>query len=412
MTAALQLNSKWSHSNDMESFLRDLPKIELHVHLDGSFDSSLLHAHLKLSKNNECLPVEVNVPWAEETIPVRKLVEECKDIHAFRSLCCCRGKRSLLEMLKCFEIFVPIVRGDLRLLEKLSYDFVKQQASQNIIYTEVRYSPHFLAKDGGLSMSELVDADSVIDAVTRGLRQGEIDYNVKVNQIICCLTWRPEWADDVVRIARERRDSFPCAVVGIDIASGEEHFDQHKYPHLNRPHVQAFKVAQELNLNICMHAGEVGDSSNIRDAVEIYGATRIGHGYRILSDSSLIDEMKENNIHFETCPTSSVETGGWNYNEENQKDWKRHPCVDMIQNNMLVGFNSDDPSVFDTSLTWQLRIALGKMNLSIETIIKSLDDSINASFICNNDKDLLRKRLNDYCATIRLPTKIFNKISD
>lgn len=84
-------------------------------------------------------------------------------------------------MLKCFEIFVPIVRGDLRLLEKLSYDFVKQQASQNIIYTEVRYSPHFLAKNGGLSMSELVDADSVIDAVTRGLRQGEIDYNVKVS---------------------------------------------------------------------------------------------------------------------------------------------------------------------------------------------------------------------------------------
>ena len=103
-------------------------------------------------------------------------------------------------------------------------------------------------------------------------------------------------------------------------------------------------MAQELDLNICMHAGEVGDSSNIRHAVEIYGATRIGHGYRILSDSSLIDEMKENNIHFETCPTSSVETGGWNYNEENQKDWKRHPCVDMIQNNMLVGFNSDDPS--------------------------------------------------------------------
>ena len=103
-------------------------------------------------------------------------------------------------------------------------------------------------------------------------------------------------------------------------------------------------MAQELDLNICMHAGEVGDSSNIRHAVEIYGATRIGHGYRILSDSSLIDEMKENNIHFETCPTSSVETGGWNYNEKNQKDWKRHPCVDMIQNNMLVGFNSDDPS--------------------------------------------------------------------
>lgn len=49
---------------------------------------------------------------------------------------------------------------------------------------------------------------------------------VQVNQILCCLTWRPEWAEDIVTLAHERRDNFPCAIVGIDIAAGEEHFDK------------------------------------------------------------------------------------------------------------------------------------------------------------------------------------------
>ena len=88
-------------------------------------------------------------------------------------------------MLKCFETFVPIVRGDLDLLEKLAHDFVKRQSKQNIVYTEVRYSPHFLAKGSDLGGEEggilLLDARAIIDAVTRGLRRGEKEYGVKVS---------------------------------------------------------------------------------------------------------------------------------------------------------------------------------------------------------------------------------------
>ena len=89
-------------------------------------------------------------------------------------------------MLKCFETFVPIVRGDLDLLECLAFDFVKRQAKQNVIYTEVRYNPHFLANESNLGGSEgkngKIDARSIIDAVTRGLRKGEKEYDVKVGR--------------------------------------------------------------------------------------------------------------------------------------------------------------------------------------------------------------------------------------
>ena len=91
-------------------------------------------------------------------------------------------------MIKCFEIFVPLVQGNIELIEQLSYNFVKRQAEQNIIYTEVRYSPHLLANGGsfndndGNDKSVLVNADPIIDAVTRGLRLGEEKYGVKVNK--------------------------------------------------------------------------------------------------------------------------------------------------------------------------------------------------------------------------------------
>ena len=83
-------------------------------------------------------------------------------------------------MIKCFEHFIPIVRGDLNLIEQLAYDFVKRQSNQNVIYTEVRYSPHLLAKGGDYTGDVQVDAVPVIDAVTKGLRRGEKDFGVKV----------------------------------------------------------------------------------------------------------------------------------------------------------------------------------------------------------------------------------------
>ena len=82
-----------------------------------------------------------------------------------------------------------------------------------------------------------------------------------------------------------------------------------------------------------------------------------------------MEEMRRNNIHFEVCPTSSNETGGWAYDcsvdsdnsGECGKEWKKHPAIDMIRYGLNVGINSDDPpAVFDTSLTWQYRIGWGR----------------------------------------------------
>lgn len=372
----------------VEDFIIRLPKVELHVHLDGSFDPSVIFSYMKRTpKNHE-----------------RDAIQNCRTQNEFIQLCTCRGKKSFEAMITCFEIFVPLVQGNIELIEQLSYNFVKRQAEQNIIYTEVRYSPHLLANGGsfndndGNDKSVLVNADPIIDAVTRGLRLGEEEYGVKVNQILCCLSFRPDWSDDVVRIAHERRDDTPCAVVGIDIAAGEDHFDKNAFPDNHNSHYQAFQKAKKLNLNVTMHAGEVGSISNILHAVEHYNASRIGHGYRVIEDKAIMDRMKELNIHFEVCPTSSVETGAWMYKQckAGKTVWTDHPTIHMLDHGMNVGLNSDDPAVFDTSLTWQFRIAVLKMGLKNEQLIHMTKNCLEAAFLCNEEKIVHRKAIEKF----------------
>ena len=102
--------------------------------------------------------------------------------------------------------------------------------------------------------------------------------------------------------------------------------------------------ARSLDINITVHAGEVGGHSFVQNAVNEYGASRIGHGYQVIDNKTTMELMREKNIHFEVCPTSSVETGGWDHVKRGRKDWEEHPAVAMIDHGLNVGFNSDDPA--------------------------------------------------------------------
>lgn len=144
-------------------------------HLDGTFDTDFLWNYIKTNpKSVYCLPVRVTPPWnPDKNLFIRQNVMGCKTSKDFRKLCTCRGYRSLAEMLNCFEVFLPIVRGNVDLIEQLAYDFCKRQWEQNVVYCEVRYSPHLLAEgftdeniDDG-SNKQIVTPQNVFDAVTR-----------------------------------------------------------------------------------------------------------------------------------------------------------------------------------------------------------------------------------------------------
>jgi adenosine deaminase len=296
-----------SYDESDEEFIRECPKVELHVHLDGSFDPDFLWKYLNENPDKiYCLPVTADLPWEPDHPPleIRKLVKDCDTQRKFHSLCTCRGNRSLKAMLNCFEIFLPLVRRDLHLLEQLSYDFCLRQWEQNTFYTEVRYSPFLFAdsfQGDVLDPDNPITAEHIYEAITRGLVRGCKKFSITVNQILCALTWRPDWAMPTLEMALKHRDDAVCPVVGIDIAAGEEHFDEEGYPHLYQPHYEMIQRAKNEKISITIHAGEASEQAteNIKRAVKDYGATRIGHGYRVVNSEEIMQLVRDRNIHVE-----------------------------------------------------------------------------------------------------------------
>jgi adenosine deaminase len=387
----------------LEAFVQSIPKIELHVHLDGCFDPEELWEHLqKNPRLLHCFPVDRHLPWDSKPdagpVRLREMVSTCTSSLDYRRLCTCRRRYrklrhaeerklsikqvggSLEDMLLCFEFFFPLVYDNFELLEHLAYDFVRRQREQNVIYTEVRYSPHLLASD------PLKSYQAVTDGLRRGLKECPPGA-VTINQILCGINFHPEWATDVVRMAQEFRSDFPCAVVGVDIAAGEDHFASQSPFH--QAHLEMCRSAIDFGINITLHAGETPDSAhNVATAIRKYGAKRIGHGYRIATQDDIMELAISRNIHFEVCPTSSVETGGWIKTE-----WKDHPACVFRNKGVKVSLSSDDPAVFNTSLTWQFRIVLKKMEWRESDVLQSLMDAVDASFAPESEKERLRQQL-------------------
>jgi len=107
-------------------------------------------------------------------------------------------------------------------------------------------------------------------------------------------------------------------------------------------------------------------------------------------------EAKERGIHFEVCPTSSLETGSWNFERfavSERIPWTAHPCIIMIDKGISVGINSDDPSVFGADLVSQYRLALSEMSLNFSSVVKLLLGSIDAAFTSDSDKAKLKGKL-------------------
>lgn len=376
---------------------RRLPKVELHVHLDGAFDPRVLWAAVQ---DGGELPVDVPMAWdPSQRLAVRERVLRCASWADYHRLVSCRGHQSLHAMLCCFETFLPSVRGRLDVLERLAEAFCARQAASNVAYTEVRYSPHLLAAGGSMSAAgaeALVDGALVLDAVTRGLRAGCARHGIVVNQILCAISFRPDWAEDVVDLALARQADAPCAVVGIDIAADEEALDPAVNPASHAAHLAAFARAAKLGVPITLHAGETGNAGNVARALELFGARRIGHGYAAAGDAGLLAVVAAAGVHLEACPTSSYATSGWEaLDKGGGVDWRSHPLRAFVEHGLSVGVSTDDPAVFDTSLEEEYALCEAEVGLSAAQLVECALCSARAAFTSEGERAALCERIRD-----------------
>ena len=293
----------------LDRFVLRMPKVELHVHLEGAMRPSVL---IELARRNG-----VELPAADEA--------GLKRWFRFRD----------------FEHFVQVYLTCSRSLRDpedfklLATDFLAEQALQNVVYSEVHFTISTHLANG-------VNGDEVLAALAEAIEEGERRFGVVMRLI-------PDIVRNVGPGPAERTVEWALAgrergVVALGLSGNEAKF-------ANEPFREHFEAARRGGLRRVAHAGEHAGPASIRSVLEVCGAERIGHGVRAVEDSELVAELRERRIPLEVCPTSNVCLGV-------VEDLARHPFDSLYRAGVRLSVSSDDPAFFNTNLTREyLRLA-------------------------------------------------------
>lgn len=316
--------------------IKKLPKIELHCHLDGSVSCCALQNEIS---DNELLSREM----LQAPMPCR----------------------NLKEYLQCFDVVLPLLQTE-TMLEKAAFDVIRQAAEENIIYTEVRFSPG-LHCERGLSYSQ------ICRAVLKGLEKGEEKFGVKSRAILCMTRGKSSEYNNKVLDAAE--EFLGYGVAGVDLAGDEAAYPPQIYEVF-------FKRAESLHIPFTIHAGECGSAENVKTAVEM-GAKRIGHGVAIAENEEIKEMCKKYNICLEMCPVSNLQTGAVTHVSQ-------YPFWGLYREGLCVTLHTDNRTVSNTSLTKEWTVLTEKFpQIDREVILKMNLAAAEAAFLPGREKRIL-----------------------
>lgn len=322
-------------ASDLRARLHALPKVDLHRHLEGS------------------LRLETLAEIAQEhgiDLP------SC-DIHALRPFVTVAGEEPdfhrFLEKFQFLRQFYTTQAA----IERVAYEAVADAAADGIKYLELRFNPVALARTQGFLL------DEVTTWVCGAVASAERDCQVRANLIL--QIGRDEDLTTASEIARVAVTHCDGGVVGLDLAGDEIGYPAARF-------AEVFRRARQDGLCATVHAGEAGGADNVREAIELLGAQRIGHGIRTIDSPEVTKLVRECEVTLEVCPTSNLQTGV-------VPRFARHPLVDLLASDLRVTINTDDPSVSDTTLTDEYMTALA-MGARLGQIKEMIVTAVEASF--------------------------------
>lgn len=330
----------------MIEILNKIPKIELHCHLDGSVRPETMYE--LLIEKGELL--------------------EAKNLEEFKELVMIKGKsNSLKEYLKKFSYPLKVMQSKEN-IERISYELLEDLSKENVKYVEIRFAPY-------LHMEEGLHFDEVVESVLKGMNRAKKDFNILSNAILICMRHEP--AEQSMKVIEYGEKYLNKGIVGVDLAGNEHDFP----PEI---HEKAFKMAHEKGYNITIHGGETGIVENIDKSIELLHARRIGHGTAAIKDIKVMELLKEKNIFLEMCPTSNLQTKAVSSINE-------YPIREYLDRGIKVTVNTDNTTVSNTSLAKEYKLLMDELAFTIEEIKELIDNSVEASFISQKQKEELRK---------------------
>lgn len=320
------------HQPDPLTWLRGLPKAELHLHLEGSITPQTL---VELSRNNDAHPL---------TLDEAKLNYSYTDFPSFLM-----SFKSVTEHLHTPADY-----------ETITYNMIRDLAAQGVRHAEVYLSIGILYKQGRL------DVDEVMIEAERGRARGERDFGVSVLWIIDAV--RHFGIDDCTRVfakAASLSRTYP-SVVGIGIGGDEARGPAQDFR-------EAYAEAKAAGLHLTCHAGESTGPQSIWAALNI-GAERIGHALSAVQDPDLIAVLAERQIPLELNITSNLRTGCC-------PELFEHPTRHYFEEGLMITLNSDDPPFFEANLLDEYMLTHREFEFTLDQMRELAANSVEASFL-------------------------------
>jgi len=328
-----------------------LPKVELHRHLEGS---------LRLQTMLEIADAH-GITLPDSILRLSGLVQvQDEDPLTFQNFL------AKFNTLRLFYRSPDVIH-------RVTREAVEDAARDNVRYMELRFTPV------ALSRAERFPLHDVMDWVCSSAAKAAEEFGIQVRLIASVNRHEsPELAEQVAWLAAAHIED---GIVGMDLAGNEAEFSA-------EPFAGIFSEARQAGLHLTIHAGEWGGADNVREAVEQVGAERIGHGVRVMDDENVVALARERGTTFEVCVTSNYQSGV-------VPALGNHPLPRMLQADLNVTLNTDDPSVSRIDLTHEFKLAHEDLGLPMNVLKRSILAAAKASFLPDDEREALHDQLEE-----------------
>ena len=331
------------------------PKVELHLHLDGSVPPETMWRLAE--KEHVPLPAETPEAFREWL----KTTSDC---------------RSVNEYLERFELPLQLLQSREN-LTIATHDLILLLAGENYAYAEVRFAPQLHVRKG-LTQRDAVEA--VLEGRAEALKSCP---GLKIGFLLCAMSIGPETLNmaENLETVRLTKEMLGRGVVGCDLAGAEGIVPLHRF-------APVFDLARELDVPFTCHAGDSQGPDTVLDALN-FGTRRIGHGHHLYDAPELWDRVRSSGVTLEICPTSNIQC-------KTQPSYRVHPAKKLLDAGIRVTINTDNSALAAVTLEEEYAHCLEEMGFTPEDLVRMNRYAAESSFLPEKEKAELLKTLEEY----------------
>ena len=333
----------------MKTFIENLPKAELHLHIEGTFEPELM---FEIAQRNG-----IELPFED--------VEALRKAYDFSQL----------------QDFLDIYYQGMNVLQKeqdfydLTWAYLEKIHSQNVLHTEIFFDPQGHTSRG-------IAFETALNGIYNALQDGQQQLGISFGVIMCFL--RHLDADDAMATLAQaipHKDK----IIGVGLDSSELGHPPEKF-------TEVFAKARAEGFRIVAHAGEEGPPEYVYQALDLLKVDRIDHGNRALEDEALTQRLAKEGMALTVCPLSNLKLCVVD-------DLKQHPMRKMLEAGLKATMNSDDPAYFGGYMNENFLQLTEALNLSKEEVVTLARNGFEAAFISEEQKQVMIDQLDAYVAT-------------